>query len=51
MLECFRLMGFPDNYKKTGSQANLYARIGNSVCVPMIQAVAKELIKTINSND
>lgn len=51
MLECFRLMGFPDHYKKTGSQANLYARIGNSVCVPMIQAVAKELIKTINSND
>jgi DNA (cytosine-5)-methyltransferase 1 len=51
MLECFRLMGFPDNYKKIGSQANLYARIGNSVCVPMIQAVAKELIKMITINN
>jgi len=45
LLECFRLMGFPDNYKKIGSKSNLYNRIGNSVCVPMIYSVMKEILK------
>ena len=41
--ECFRFFGFPENFKKIGSKAELYKRIGNSVCVNMIQAIAKEL--------
>ena len=45
MDECFRFMGFPENYKKTGSTANLYARIGNSICVNMVKAVADEIVK------
>ncbi len=43
--ECFRFMGFPENYKVTGTTAQLYARIGNSVCVSMVSAIAKEVIK------
>lgn len=45
LLECFRLMGFPDNYKKIGSKSNLYNRIGNSVCVPMIHSVMSSILK------
>ncbi len=41
--ECFRLMGFRDDFKLIGSKANLYNRIGNSVVVPMIEAIAKEI--------
>ncbi len=41
--ECFRFFGFPENFKKIGSKGELYKRIGNSVCVNMIQAIAKEL--------
>lgn len=44
MDECFRFMGFPENYKKIGSSANLYARIGNSICVNMVKSVAKEVV-------
>lgn len=47
LLECYRIMGFPDKLKKIGSQSNLYERIGNSVCVPMIEAVAKSIKKQL----
>lgn len=45
LLECFRLMGFKDSYIKIGSQANLYNRIGNSVCIPMIREVMNSILK------
>jgi DNA (cytosine-5)-methyltransferase 1 len=41
--ECYRLMGFPDSLKKVGSKSELYARIGNSICVPMVKAIAEEI--------
>lgn len=41
--ECYRFMGFPENFKKIGSKANLYERIGNSVCINMIEEVAKQI--------
>ena len=41
--ECFRFMGFPDDYIKIGAKSQLYARIGNSICVPKVQAVATEV--------
>lgn len=43
--DCFHLMGFPENYIKIGSQANLYNRIGNSVCIPMIREVMKSILE------
>ena len=45
--ECFRFMGFPDNFKKVGLKSKLYERIGNSVCVNMIEEIAKEINKQI----
>ncbi len=49
--ECFRLMGFKDDFKLIGSKANLYNRIGNSVVVPMIESIANEVKNQILSND
>lgn len=45
--ECFALMGFPIDFKKIGSKSKLYARIGNSVCVTMMSAIAKEIKKQV----
>lgn len=41
--ECYRFFGFPDNFIKTGKLSKQYERIGNSVCVNMISAVAEEI--------
>lgn len=41
--ECFALQGFPENYKIDPSQSNAYRQIGNSVGVPLIQAVGAEV--------
>ena len=41
--ECYRFFGFPENFKKCGLLSKQYERIGNSVCVNMICAVAKEI--------
>lgn len=41
--ECYRLMGFPDDFKLVGSQAKLYNRIGNSIVVPMVEEIAKQI--------
>ena len=43
--ECYRIMGFPDNFKKANSLAECYKQIGNSVCIPLVEAIAKELLK------
>ena len=41
--ECYRFFGFPEDFIKIGSSAKLYERIGNSVCIPVIKAVALEV--------
>lgn len=41
--ECWRIMGFSDKYKKVSAVAEQYKQLGNSVCVPMISAVAEEI--------
>lgn len=38
--ECYRLMGFPDDFKLIGSKAKLYNRVGNSIVIPMVQEIA-----------
>lgn len=43
--ECYRFMGFPEDFIKIGSDGNLYERIGNSICVPMVKEVFKEVEK------
>lgn len=42
--ECYSFMGFPEDYKLIGTKSNLYERIGNSVCVPMIEEIARNLL-------
>lgn len=41
--ECWRIMGFPEEFRKISSLGEQYRQLGNSVCVPMISAVAKEI--------
>lgn len=41
--ECYRFFGFPEDFIKIGASAKLYERIGNSVCIPVIKAVALEV--------
>lgn len=43
--ECYRLMGFPDSFKLVGSKSKLYNRVGNSIVIPMVFEIAKELKK------
>ncbi|HHS92004.1 MAG TPA: DNA (cytosine-5-)-methyltransferase [Campylobacterales bacterium] len=49
--EYFRLMGFPDNFKLIGTQSKLYNRIGNSIVVTMVEAIAKEVKIQLLSED
>ena len=41
--ECWRIMGFPEKYKKVSPVGDQYKQLGNSVCIPMIEAVANEI--------
>lgn len=43
LAECWRIMGFPESYIKISSICEQYKQLGNSVCVPMIEAVAIEI--------
>ena len=45
--ECYRFFGFPEDFIKIGKDTQLYERIGNSVCVNMIEAVGKEVLSQI----
>lgn len=44
-LECFRLQGFPDNFIKPVSDTQLYKQAGNTISVPVIQAILNKLLK------
>ncbi|MDD4032881.1 MAG: DNA (cytosine-5-)-methyltransferase [Bacteroidales bacterium] len=45
--ECARLMGYPDNFIIRVSDNQAYRQFGNSVIVPLIESVAKEIVKII----
>lgn len=48
--ECARLMGYPDEYIiNKVSEIQAYKQCGNSVIVPLITAVSKELVKTMEA--
>lgn len=42
--ECARLQGFPENYIIAVSNSQAYRQFGNSVCIPVIEAVAKNMV-------
>lgn len=41
--ECYRIMGFPDKFELLNNKSELYKQIGNSVAIPMIKAVSKQI--------
>lgn len=48
--ECSRLMGYPENFIINAvSDVQAYRQCGNSVVVPLITAVAEQLVKTMNT--
>lgn len=49
--ECFNLQGFPFSFELPNiTKGQLYKQAGNSVVVPMVQKIAKEMIRVLNEN-
>lgn len=42
--ECYRIMGFPDDYIKSPNVGERYKQIGNSVCVNITEKISKQII-------
>lgn len=47
--ECARLQGFSDDFQITVSDTRAYKQFGNSVAVPIVKEIAKEMIKLLNN--
>lgn len=45
--ECKRLQGFPDDFKIPVCRTSMYHQFGNSVAVPVIEALAKAMTKQL----
>lgn len=41
--ECYRLQGFPEEFIKDTNLGEEYRQIGNSVCIPMIHEIVKQI--------
>lgn len=48
--ECCRLMGYPDDFKIPVSDTQAYRQFGNSVVVPVVEAVSKEVVATLQQS-
>ena len=46
--ECLRIQGFPNTFLIKENNSQSYKQIGNSVSVPVIKAIAKEIINKLN---
>lgn len=45
--ECARLMGFPQKFRIVVSDTRAYQQFGNSVVVPVVEAVARQMIRAM----
>lgn len=45
--ECKAIMGFPKSFKIPVSRTQLYRQFGNSVAVPVVSLVAKQMVSTL----
>lgn len=45
--EALKMQGFPDNFKFPVSESQAMKQLGNSVAVPAVEAVAREIIKCL----
>jgi DNA (cytosine-5)-methyltransferase 1 len=43
--ECYRIMGFPDDYKKHPTSGEQYRQIGNSVSVNITEEISRQIIQ------
>lgn len=48
--EAARLQGFPENYIIPVSDTQAYKEFGNSVCVPVIHAIAEQILDLLDHN-
>lgn len=48
--ECARLQGFPENYLIPVSDMQAYKQYGNSVAMPVIEEIAKKMLKTLEDS-
>lgn len=46
--ECLRIMGFPKWFQIEQLKQSSYKQIGNSVAIPVVEQLAKELIRVLN---
>ncbi len=46
--ECARAQGYPDSFKIPVSKSQAYQQFGNSVAVPVVEAVANQIIKYLS---
>jgi DNA (cytosine-5)-methyltransferase 1 len=49
--ECSRLQGFPESFKIVVSDRQAWQQFGNSVAVPVIRAIATEIVSYMSIND
>lgn len=47
--ECKAAMGFPSDFQFPVSRTQMYRQMGNSVAVPVVEAIAKSLVKSIEN--
>ena len=45
--ECARLMGYPDTFRIPVSDTQAYRQFGNSVVVPVVEAIARKVVHTL----
>ena len=48
--ECARLMGFPEEFQIVVSDTQAYKQFGNSVAVPVVEAIARKLREALAGN-
>jgi DNA (cytosine-5)-methyltransferase 1 len=48
--ECARLMGFPHSFKIPVSDTQAYRQFGNTVVIPVVEAIAKSIVSRLGEN-
>lgn len=49
--ECKKAMGFPDEFIFPVSRTQMYRQMGNSVAIAVVDAIAKEIVNTLEAAD
>ena len=48
--ECARVQGYPEWFKIPVSKSQAYKQFGNSISVPVVDAIFQQILKVLNSN-